>query len=203
MRNRKPGARSRSIRVFAEPGPPPLPFRVRIGAHELRPSSEHRRRRACALAHRPRVAHSRCCRREPEPVGRERRAPLDREGLRCRPGVAEPDRGRVLARPRGVGPLPRRGRRPLRAQVPARPRYGARGPGLAPAGVVACAARVGGGLAAGMAYPTTLALITALWSGQPRTKAIALWSALGGAIASLGPLIAGGLLEHFWWGAAL
>src|SRR6187200_2857841 len=62
-------------------------------------------------------------------------------------------------------------------------------------------ARVAGGLSAGLAYPTTLALITALWSGQPRTRAIALWSATGGAIASLGPLIAGALLEHFWWGS--
>ena len=62
-------------------------------------------------------------------------------------------------------------------------------------------ARLLGGVSAGMAYPTTLALITALWSGQSRTKSIALWSALGGAIASLGPLIAGALLEKFWWGS--
>ena len=57
-------------------------------------------------------------------------------------------------------------------------------------------ARVLGGLAAGMAYPTTLALITALWSGPGRTKSIALWSALGGAISALGPLRRGALLEH-------
>ena len=38
-------------------------------------------------------------------------------------------------------------------------------------------ARFVGGLAAGMAYPTTLSLITALWSGPARTKSIALWSA--------------------------
>jgi len=62
-------------------------------------------------------------------------------------------------------------------------------------------ARVLGGLAAGMAYPTTLALITALWSGPARTKSIALWAATGGAIASLGPLCAGALLEHYWWGS--
>jgi MFS transporter, DHA2 family, multidrug resistance protein len=62
-------------------------------------------------------------------------------------------------------------------------------------------ARIVGGLSAGMAFPTTLALITALWSGAPRTRAIALWSALGGAISSLGPLVAGSLLEHFWWGS--
>lgn len=62
-------------------------------------------------------------------------------------------------------------------------------------------ARVGGGIAAGMAYPTTLALITALWSGAARTKAIALWAATGGAISALGPLCSGILLEHFWWGS--
>ena len=63
-------------------------------------------------------------------------------------------------------------------------------------------ARVGGGLAAGMAYPTTLALITALWApGAGRTKSIALWSGLGGAIAALGPLLSGLLLEHFYWGS--
>jgi MFS transporter, DHA2 family, multidrug resistance protein len=71
----------------------------------------------------------------------------------------------------------------------------------APSDVVLFIARLGGGLAAGMAYPTTLALITALWTGPGRTKSIALWSALGGAIASLGPLVSGFLLEHFYWGS--
>ena len=66
---------------------------------------------------------------------------------------------------------------------------------------VLVAARIFGGVAAGMAFPTTLALITALWAGPVRTKTIALWSALGGAISALGPLIAGVLLEHFWWGS--
>jgi MFS transporter, DHA2 family, multidrug resistance protein len=71
----------------------------------------------------------------------------------------------------------------------------------APSDTVLFIARVLGGVSAGMAYPTTLALITALWAGQPRTKAIALWSAIGGGIAALGPLIAGALLEDFWWGS--
>jgi MFS family permease len=62
-------------------------------------------------------------------------------------------------------------------------------------------ARVGNGLAAGMAFPTTLALITALWSGAGRTRAIALWSGIGAAIAALGPIAAGICLEHFWWGS--
>ena len=62
-------------------------------------------------------------------------------------------------------------------------------------------ARVVGGVSAGLAYPTTLALITALWSGPARTKSIALWSALGGGFAMLGPLISGILLEYFDWGS--
>jgi MFS family permease len=71
----------------------------------------------------------------------------------------------------------------------------------APSVGVLIGARIIGGLAAGMAYPTTLALITALWSGPARTRSIALWAAIGGAISSLGPLCAGLLLEHFWWGS--
>jgi MFS transporter, DHA2 family, multidrug resistance protein len=73
--------------------------------------------------------------------------------------------------------------------------------GFAPSDGVLFVARLFGGVAAGMAYPTTLALITALWSGAPRTRSIALWSAIGGAIASLGPLLSGALLEHFDWGS--
>ena len=71
----------------------------------------------------------------------------------------------------------------------------------APSDIVLFLARLLGGLSAGMAYPTTLALIAALWSGPGRTTSIALWSAIGGGIAALGPLVAGFLLEHFWWGS--
>ena len=71
----------------------------------------------------------------------------------------------------------------------------------APSDSVLVLARVLGGFSAGMAFPTTLALITALWSGPGRTKSIALWSGIGGAIASLGPLLSGWLLESFWWGS--
>lgn len=59
--------------------------------------------------------------------------------------------------------------------------------------------RIAGGVSAGMAYPTTLALIAALWTGPARTKSIALWSATGGAIAACGPVVAGFLLEHYSW----
>src|SRR5262249_36330433 len=75
------------------------------------------------------------------------------------------------------------------------------GAAWAPSDTVLIIARLVGGLAAGMAFPTTLALITALWAGEPRTRAIALWSAIGGAISALGPVTSGWLLGHFWWGS--
>jgi EmrB/QacA subfamily drug resistance transporter len=71
----------------------------------------------------------------------------------------------------------------------------------APSTGVLVAARLLGGLSAGMAYPTTLALITALWSGAARTRAIALWAGIGSAMAALGPVISGALLQHYWWGS--
>jgi MFS family permease len=72
---------------------------------------------------------------------------------------------------------------------------------FAPSVDVLFLARLGGGIAAGMAYPTTLALITALWGGPGRTKSIALWSGIGGAVSALGPLLSGALLLQFDWGS--
>ena len=72
--------------------------------------------------------------------------------------------------------------------------------GFAPTIQVLIAARLLGGFAAGMAYPTTLSLITALWGPGPgRTRSIALWAAIGGAISVTGPFLAGLLLEYFSW----
>ncbi|MGA1479628.1 MAG: MFS transporter [Candidatus Nanopelagicales bacterium] len=72
----------------------------------------------------------------------------------------------------------------------------------APDGVILIGGRIFTGVAAGRAYPTTLALITALWGpGKARVKAIALWSGIGSGGAVLGPVIAGALLEWFWWGS--
>ena len=65
--------------------------------------------------------------------------------------------------------------------------------GFAPSIQILIAARIFGGVAAGMAFPTCLALIAALWGGPARTKSIALWRP-GGAINALGPLISGTLL---------
>ncbi|WP_345353103.1 MFS transporter [Rhodococcus olei] len=73
--------------------------------------------------------------------------------------------------------------------------------GFAPNAEVLFVARVVGGVSAGLAYPTTLALITALWAGAARTRAIALWSSIGGGLTALGPLVAGALLEGFDWGS--
>lgn len=71
----------------------------------------------------------------------------------------------------------------------------------APSIEVLTAVRVLGGVAAGMAFPTTLALITALWRGSARTRSIALWSGVGGSMAALGPLVAGLVLSEWWWGS--
>ena len=71
----------------------------------------------------------------------------------------------------------------------------------APSATVLIVARVSGGLAAGLLYPITLSLITGLFRGGARTRAIALWSGIGGGCSALGPLIGGLLLGRFWWGS--
>lgn len=72
--------------------------------------------------------------------------------------------------------------------------------GFSPSIQVLIFGRLFGGFAAGMAYPTTLALITALWGpGPARTRSIALWAAIGGAISASGPLLSGLLLTRFPW----
>jgi MFS transporter, DHA2 family, multidrug resistance protein len=65
-------------------------------------------------------------------------------------------------------------------------------------------ARIFTGIAAGMSYPTTLSLITALWArGPKRTLAIALWSSISATSAVIGSIVAGVLLIWFWWGSTL
>ena len=71
----------------------------------------------------------------------------------------------------------------------------------APTPEVLTLARLGGGFAAALLFPTTLSLISALYRGRARVTAIALWSGLGGGCAALGPLLGGWLLESFWWGS--
>lgn len=66
---------------------------------------------------------------------------------------------------------------------------------------VLIAARLLGGIAAGMVYPTTLAIIVCLYQGQKRTQAIALWSGIGAGASAAGPVVVGWLLTFAWWGA--
>ena len=71
----------------------------------------------------------------------------------------------------------------------------------APDATVLIAARFLGGVCAGMVYPTTLSIITALYVGKQRVMAIALWSGIGASVAAIGPAVVGWLLTFAWWGA--
>jgi len=74
---------------------------------------------------------------------------------------------------------------------------------LAPTIELLILARVFTGLTAGLSFPTTLSLITALWAeGGKRTSAIALWSAVAGMASIIGGILSGLLLTTFWWGSA-
>ena len=50
--------------------------------------------------------------------------------------------------------------------------------------------------------PSTLAIIRNLFTdAAQRAKAVAVWSAVLAGGVGLGPVVAGVLLEHFWWGS--
>lgn len=73
---------------------------------------------------------------------------------------------------------------------------------FAPTIEVLIGSRIFTGIAAGMAFPTTLSLISALWAqGSKRTTAIAIWSSVGGMASVAGAILAGFLLTMFWWGS--
>lgn len=59
------------------------------------------------------------------------------------------------------------------------------------------------GVGAAFVMPATLSLITVVFPPEERTKAIAMWAGFAGAGASIGPLVAGALLESFWWGSVM
>ena len=62
-------------------------------------------------------------------------------------------------------------------------------------------ARFASGVAAALLFPTTLSLISALYRGNARVKAIALWSGLGAGVAAIAPVLGGWMLQSFWWGS--
>ncbi|MFI6641127.1 MFS transporter [Streptomyces sp. NPDC050504] len=69
-----------------------------------------------------------------------------------------------------------------------------------PGGLIAARALLGVGGACLM--PSTLALIRTLFAdpGQ-RAKAVGVWTTVMATGISLGPVVSGALLEHFWWGS--
>lgn len=71
----------------------------------------------------------------------------------------------------------------------------------APNGETLALARLLSGIAAALLFPTTLSLISSLYRGGARVRAIALWSGVGGGFAALGPVLGGWMLERYWWGS--
>jgi EmrB/QacA subfamily drug resistance transporter len=64
------------------------------------------------------------------------------------------------------------------------------------------AARASMGVGGAMMMPSTLAIITAVFRDPAeRQRAIGLWAGTTGLGVSLGPIIGGLLLAHFWWGS--
>ena len=59
------------------------------------------------------------------------------------------------------------------------------------------------GLGAAAIYPTTLSIITNMFEGTERGRAIGIWAALGGVGVALGPILGGVLLDRWWWGSVL
>jgi EmrB/QacA subfamily drug resistance transporter len=64
------------------------------------------------------------------------------------------------------------------------------------------AARAVMGLGAAMMFPSTLSLLTNVFTARrERAVALGLWGASAGVGIALGPIAGGWLLERFWWGA--
>ncbi|WP_374023749.1 MFS transporter [Mycobacterium sp. HNNTM2301] len=64
------------------------------------------------------------------------------------------------------------------------------------------AARAAMGVGAAVIFPTTLGLITNIFTDPvARAKAIGLWAAMVGVGVAVGPITGGWLLEHFWRGS--
>jgi EmrB/QacA subfamily drug resistance transporter len=72
---------------------------------------------------------------------------------------------------------------------------------MADSAVALIAARALMGVGGALIMPSTLSIITNIFKGAERGRAIAAWAAVAGLGIILGPVIGGWLLEHFWWGS--
>lgn len=57
------------------------------------------------------------------------------------------------------------------------------------------------GVGGALIMPSTLSIITNVFEGKERGRAIAAWAAVAGVGIILGPIVGGWLLEHYWWGS--
>jgi DHA2 family multidrug resistance protein-like MFS transporter len=68
--------------------------------------------------------------------------------------------------------------------------------------VMLIAARALLGIAGASLAPSSLALITSMFTDErQRATAIGIWMSCFAAGAAIGPLVGGALLQHFWWGS--
>ena len=63
-------------------------------------------------------------------------------------------------------------------------------------------ARIVMGVAAAIVMPATLSLLVATFPKRERATAVTIWAATSGLAIAMGPLLAGWLLESYWWGAS-
>ncbi|KAA9154054.1 DHA2 family efflux MFS transporter permease subunit [Amycolatopsis acidicola] len=64
------------------------------------------------------------------------------------------------------------------------------------------AARAALGVGGAFLVPMSVSLISELFPGKDRARAIAVWAAAMSAGIPLGPVVGGWLLDNFWWGSA-
>jgi EmrB/QacA subfamily drug resistance transporter len=57
------------------------------------------------------------------------------------------------------------------------------------------------GVGGAFIMPGTLSLITTVFEGRERGRAIAIWAGVAGLAVAIGPVTGGFLLEHFYWGS--
>ena len=57
------------------------------------------------------------------------------------------------------------------------------------------------GIGGALIMPSTLSIITNIFEGVERGRAIAAWAAVAGLGIILGPVLGGWLLENYWWGS--